>query len=128
MRSRKRILDRAQTAVAGLAAEITGEVPEPPVPAPQPGPDPVPEPQPPADPEPGPEPVPEPTPLPEPPSEEPPPAATTNGDDAGARLVAMKMALEGTPREEVAAHLADVYGLSDSDALLDDVFTRAGSS
>ena len=40
----------------------------------------------------------------------------------------MKMALEGTPREEVAAHLADVYGLSDSDALLDDVFTRAGSS
>ena len=63
--------------------------------------------------------------MPEPPSEEPPPAAAArNGDDAGARLVAMKMALDGSTREEVAAHLAEVYGLTDSDALLDDVFAR----
>ena len=27
----------------------------------------------------------------------------------------------------MAAHLADVYGLSDSDDLLDDVFARAGA-
>ena len=52
----KRILDRAQSAVAGLAAEIGGEVPEPPAARP-PGaarapPDPVPEPQPPAIPSP----------------------------------------------------------------------------
>ncbi len=126
----KRILDRAQSAVAGLAAEISGEVPEPPAPAPQPGPDPVPEPEPPGDPEPAPDSVPEPTPLPEPPSEEPPPAAAENGNGNidGARLVAMKMALEGASREEVAEQLADAHGLNDSDALLDDVFTRAGSS
>ncbi|MGZ8621873.1 MAG: hypothetical protein ACXWW8_04720 [Solirubrobacterales bacterium] len=123
----KGILDRAQSAVAGLAAEITGDVPKPPAPAPEPGPDPAPEPQPPADPEPSPDSVPEPTPLPEPPSEEPPPAAATNGSADGARLVAMKMALEGASREKVAAHLADAYGLSDSDALLTDVFARTGS-
>ncbi len=122
----KHILDRAQSAVAGLAAEITGEVPEPPAPAPEPGPDPVPEPEPPADPEPAPDPVPEPTPMPEPPSEQPPPAAAavTNGSADGARLVAMKMALEGSSREEVAAHLAEGHSLEDSGALLDDVFAR----
>ncbi len=120
-----RILERAQTAVAGLAAEIAGEVPEPPQPPPAPDPPADPEPGPPADPEPDPDPVPEPTPLPEPPSEEPPPAAAArNGDDAGARLVAMKMALDGSTREAVAGHLAEAYGLTDSDALLDDVFAR----
>jgi hypothetical protein len=43
-----------------------------------------------------------------------------------ARLVALKMALDGSTREEVAGHLADEYGLRDSDALLDEVFARAG--
>lgn len=114
-REAKRIVDRAQAAVAGLAAELTGDVPEAPAPDPEPSPS--------ADPEPGPDPVPGPTPL----AHEPPQAAGTNGDEAGARLVAMKMALDGTPREKVAAHLAEAYELSDSDDLLDDVFARAGS-
>jgi DivIVA domain-containing protein len=63
---------------------------------------------------------------------EPGPAAAppTNGarsdDEAGARLVALNMALEGTPREETARFLAEHYELADLDALLDDVYASAG--
>jgi DivIVA domain-containing protein len=101
-------------------------VPEPEPPAPEIDPTPVvvPEPEPPLEPEPSP--VPEPVPLPDPTPEEPPPAAG-NGDDAGARLVAMKMALDGAPREEIAKHLAESYDLADAEALLDDVLARVGS-
>jgi hypothetical protein len=74
-------------------------------------------------PEPGP---PEPDPVPEPPVVAPPTAAA-NGDEAGARLIALNMALSGTPREETAAYLAEHYALADADALLDDVYKRAGS-
>jgi DivIVA domain-containing protein len=56
----------------------------------------------------------------------PPPPAP--GDDAGARLVALNMALSGTPREETAAYLAEHYGLADAETLLDDVYSRAGGS
>ena len=60
----------------------------------------------------------------------PPPAdevgASLNGDEAGARLIALNMALSGTPREETAAYLAEHYDLADPEALLDDVYTRAG--
>jgi DivIVA domain-containing protein len=96
-------------------------VPEPTPPAPEVDPTPVivPEPEPPREPEP------EPVPLPEPTPDEPPPAA--NGDDAGARLVAMKMALDGAPREEIAKHLAESYDLANAEALLDDVLARVGS-
>jgi len=123
-----RLVDRAQAAVAGLAAELTSEVPGPPAPVPEPAPDPVPEPSPDPGPEPDPDPVPEPTPLPEPPSEEPPPAASLNGKEAASRLVAMKMALDGSSRGEDAKHLTESYGLTgaDSRALLDDVFARMG--
>ena len=62
-------------------------------------------------------------PLPEPTPDEPPPAAA-NGDDAGARLVAMKMALDGASREEITEHLAESYDLADAETLLDDVFAR----
>jgi hypothetical protein len=48
------------------------------------------------------------------------------GGDAAARLVAMNMALDGSSREEVDEHLADEFDLSDRDALLDEVFDRAG--
>lgn len=58
----------------------------------------------------------------------PPPAA--NGarthDEAGARLVALNMALEGAPREETARFLAEHYELPDVEALLDDVYASAG--
>jgi hypothetical protein len=42
----------------------------------------------------------------------------------GARLIALKMAMDGADREAVATHLADEHGIADSDALLDDVFAR----
>jgi DivIVA domain-containing protein len=53
-------------------------------------------------------------------------AAPLNGDEAGARLIALNMALSGTPREETAAYLAEHYDLADAEALLDDVYSRAG--
>jgi DivIVA domain-containing protein len=74
--------------------------------------------------EPAPEPEPEPEPeVPEPPRPE---AAAANGDEAGARLIALNMALSGTPREETARYLAENYRLADPDGLLDDVYSRAG--
>jgi hypothetical protein len=145
----RRQVEAAQAAVAGLVsqadelrerigalgrdlggkagAETEPEtVPEPTVPQPEVDPSPVvvPEPEPPREPLPEPDHVPE----REPPQPQPPgPAATpNNGDEAGARLVAMKMALDGSSREEVERHLADAYGLKDAGELLDDVFARAG--
>jgi hypothetical protein len=46
-------------------------------------------------------------------------------DDSEARIVAFSMVLDGKPRDEVAQHLADDFGLADSDALLDDLYARA---
>jgi len=64
------------------------------------------------------------------PAEPPAPPATPNGahsdDEAGARLVALNMALEGTAREETARFLGEHYALADLDALLDDVYASAG--
>jgi DivIVA domain-containing protein len=54
------------------------------------------------------------------------PVATPNGDEAGARLIALNMALSGTPREETARYLDEHFALADADALLDDVYARAG--
>ncbi len=105
-------------------------VPEPTPPAPDPGPPapPVPEPEPPL--------IPEPTPPPDegtPPQIEsdPEPVAAVNGaapdaaaksdDAAGARLVAMNMALDGASRETIEAHLAENYALADPGSLVDDV-------
>jgi DivIVA domain-containing protein len=58
----------------------------------------------------------------------PPPAPVSHAgpDDAGARLIALNMALGGTPREEAARYLAEHFTLEDADALLDDVYARAG--
>ncbi len=47
-------------------------------------------------------------------------------DDSEARIVAFSMVLDGKPRDEVAQHLAEEFGLTDSDALLDDLYARAG--
>jgi DivIVA domain-containing protein len=57
------------------------------------------------------------------------PESTGNGaseDEAGARLIALNMALSGTPREETARYLAEHFTLDDPEALLDDVYNRAG--
>jgi DivIVA domain-containing protein len=62
-------------------------------------------------------------PLPEP---EPVAGNGAPGDDeAGARLIALNMALSGKSREETAAYLADHFRLADAEALLDDVYDRA---
>jgi DivIVA domain-containing protein len=57
-----------------------------------------------------------------------PPVAAPNGDEAGARLIALNMALGGTPREETARYLAEHYSLADPEALLDDVYSRASGA
>jgi DivIVA domain-containing protein len=53
------------------------------------------------------------------------PSPSPNGDEAGARLIALNMALSGTPREETSRYLAEHFRLPDADALLDDVYERA---
>jgi hypothetical protein len=63
------------------------------------------------------EPEPEPEPAPKPASSAP----------EGARLVALNMALRGTPRDETARYLREKYAFEDSDGLLDDVYAKAGS-
>jgi outer membrane biosynthesis protein TonB len=94
----------------------------------QPGPVTVPEPSPPATPEPmpEPEPVPEPVPEPTPPPDETDPPSSTSSNDAAARLVAMKLALDGTSREDARKRLAADYDVADLDVLLDEVYARAG--
>ena len=47
-------------------------------------------------------------------------------DEEGARLIALNMALNGTPREETETYLSDNFALEDPEGLLDDVYARAG--
>ena len=50
-------------------------------------------------------------------------------DAAGARLVAMNMALEGSTEEEITAKLADEFpSIGDASGLVGDVLARAGRS
>jgi hypothetical protein len=59
---------------------------------------------------------------------EPPPEQVVppegNGDDAAARLVAMKLAVDGMDRAEIESELTAKFGASDRSALLDDVLAR----
>ena len=48
-------------------------------------------------------------------------------DEEAARLVALDMALGGTPREETEKYLSEHYELADPAAVLDDVYAHAGS-
>jgi len=91
----------------------------------------------PAPPEPPPQPPPPPSPTaaepaaaPEP-EPEPAPAGTAAAEPAAddtqaARLVAMKMALDGATREAIEAELERNYTLPDRGTLLDDVLARVG--
>jgi hypothetical protein len=45
----------------------------------------------------------------------------------GARLIALNMALNGTPRDETARYLSENFRLDDQDAVLDEVYSRVGS-
>ena len=56
-----------------------------------------------------------------------PPKADKQDDEEAARLVALDMALAGTPREETEKYLAEHYELADPGAVLDDVYALAGS-
>jgi len=56
------------------------------------------------------------------------PAPSAADDDSeGARLIALNMALNGTPRDETDRYLSENFELVDRDALLDEVYARVGS-
>ena len=57
---------------------------------------------------------------------EPAPKPADDADEAGARIIALNMALGGSSREETASYLAENFSLSDPDALLDDVYAKVG--
>jgi hypothetical protein len=44
----------------------------------------------------------------------------------GARVIALKMALDGTPRDETARYLSENFEIADAGALLDEVYAKAG--
>jgi hypothetical protein len=53
-------------------------------------------------------------------------AEQASGAGEGARVIALNMALSGASREQTARYLAENFQLDDPDALLDDVYARAG--
>ncbi|MDQ4071700.1 MAG: hypothetical protein M3088_02340, partial [Actinomycetota bacterium] len=53
--------------------------------------------------------------------------SAATADVEGARLIALNMALSGSPRDETADYLRDTFGLED-DELLDDVYERVQAS
>jgi hypothetical protein len=55
-----------------------------------------------------------------------PPVSAEESEDESARLVALNMALNGSPRDDTRAFLAEHFALPDIEALLDDVYARAG--
>jgi len=56
-----------------------------------------------------------------------PAAGPPRGDGhEGARVIALNMALNGSPREETARYLQENFDLEDPDALLDEVYARVG--
>jgi DivIVA domain-containing protein len=53
--------------------------------------------------------------------------APASGESAdGARLIALNMALNGTPRDETARYLEENFDLEDPDTILDEVYARVG--
>ena len=60
--------------------------------------------------------------------EEPEAAPSGGGGDGaeGARLIALNMALNGTPRDETARYLEENFDLQDQDTILDEVYARVG--
>lgn len=103
-------------------------VPAPPEPMPDPGPERVPEPEPPL--------IPEPTPPPDegtPPEIDPGPASVNGGaaakrrpDTAGARLVAMNMALNGSDPAAIREAVERDFEVPDAQVLVDEILDRAG--
>jgi len=50
--------------------------------------------------------------------------ANQGGDSEGARLIALNMALNGSPREETDRYLAEHFDLDDRSRMLDEVYAR----
>jgi hypothetical protein len=123
--------EAAETAAKAQAAAAEPKAAEPETPAAEPESERPP--QPPTEPRPEPRPVPpaEPVPEPQPPAAAEPAAAASTppaGDGhEGARVIALNMALNGSPRDETARYLSENFELDDPDALLDEVYARAGS-
>jgi DivIVA domain-containing protein len=118
------IVDRVTTRLGALQEELAkalAGLDDRPAPATESEPKPKPKPAAAPEREPEPEPEPEPQAAPEPASEAKPAAPE------GARLVALNMALSGTPRDETARYLRENFELDNAEALLDDVYARAGS-
>jgi DivIVA domain-containing protein len=107
--------ERLSQGLAALHAQV-GEV------DPMPSAEPAPEPEDFAAAAPEPEPKPEPAPGPE----QALAPAGNGADEAGARIIALNMALGGSSREETAAYLAENFSLPDPGALLDDVYAKVG--
>ena len=120
--SRDKLIEDARHALDDLEDRLDPSAPPAPPKPPPAAPEP-PAPEPPAPPKPAAAP-----PAPEPKSEASAPKASppASGDESAARLVAMKMALDGTSRDDVRAKLAADYSVEDLDGLLDDVFAKAG--
>ena len=53
-------------------------------------------------------------------------ATVSDPDEVAARLVALNMAMSDAPREETARYLREHHSLSAPEALLDEVYARAG--
>ena len=66
---------------------------------------------------------PRPEPRPAPPTEPPDPEPAAEGHE-GARVIALNMALSGSPRDETARYLSENFELDDPEALLDEVYAR----
>ena len=63
--------------------------------------------------------------LREDPSAEAAKAAAADDDSEGARLIALNMALNGTPRDETDRYLSENFDLADREGLLDEVYAKA---
>ena len=119
-------LEELRAVGEGVAEARTAAAAEPAA-APEPEPEPESErpPQPPTEPRPEPRPVPPEEPPPAPP--EPAAGQPTGDGHEGARVIALNMALNGSPRDETARYLDENFELENPDALLDEVYARVGS-
>ena len=113
---------RAEVAESAAAEPLAAVEPEP---EPDPEPEPKPEPEPTPEPDPAPVAAIEPEPAPAPTA--PPAAGSPSGEGhEGARVIALNMALNGSPREDTARYLDENFELENPDALLDEVYARVG--
>jgi ABC-type transporter Mla subunit MlaD len=108
---------------ARTAAEVAAAEPEPGEPAPAAASEAEPES---AEPEPA-EAEPEPDPAELAPAASPAAGPPSGDGHEGARVIALNMALNGSPREETARYLDENFELENPEALLDEVYARVGN-